>query len=232
METFLIKDLIHQGFDILIGSSAWMGWNLMLAIIPLYLSVYLFRDQAIGTRWLRQRIHGYIPQAIRTSLWSFSVLVFIAFLPNAPYILTDVIHLNRFILEYNSLWVTGFIIAPLFVVFIGTGFLAYVLSLINVGYYLHKQGRGRWIPGVEITLHLLCAIGVFVGRFPRLNSWYFVTQPGRVLYTMLHTLLSPAGILGIIVGFVIITGLYIPTKEIVLALAAYRKKRSTYAIYE
>jgi uncharacterized membrane protein len=238
MEPFLIKDLIHTGIDLILSASGWMGWNMFLAVIPLYLSLYLFREpamvsdrrQVIGTVWLRQRLHDRIPQSLRQSLWSIGVLIFIAFLPNAPYILTDVIHLNRFILEYNSLWVTGFLIAPMFLVFIGTGFLTYVLSLINVGYYLHKRGQGRWIPAVELTLHLLCAIGVFVGRFPRLNSWHFVTQPGRVIVTLLGTLFSPTGILGITIGFMIITALYVPSKEIVLALVSYRKKRSTSAI--
>jgi uncharacterized membrane protein len=230
METVLIKDLIRTGLDILLNAAGWMGWNMLLAVIPLYLSLYLFRDQAIGTVWLREQIQQRMPQPIRTSLWSFMVLVFIAFLPNAPYILTDVIHLNRFILEYNSLWVTGFIIAPLFLLFIGTGFLAYVLSLVNVGYYLHRRGQGRWIGLVELGLHLLCSIGVFVGRFPRLNSWDFVTQPGHVIATLLSTLFSPTGILGIVVGFMIITLLYVPSKEIVLAVAAYRKKRSVSVI--
>jgi uncharacterized membrane protein len=231
METFLIKDLIRTGLDILLSSAGWMGWNMFLAVIPLYLSLYLFREQAIGTVRLRQQIQQRIPQPLRTSLWSFMVLVFIAFLPNAPYILTDVIHLNRFILEYNSLWVTGFIIAPLFLLFVGTGFLTYVLSLINVGYYLHKRGQGRWIGLVELGLHLLCSIGVFVGRFPRLNSWDFVTQPRHVIVTLLSTLFSPTGILGIVVGFMIITLLYVPCKEIVLAVAAYRKKRSVSVIW-
>ncbi len=232
METFLIKDLIRTGLDILLGASDWMMWNMFLAVIPLYLSLYLFRDQAIGTVWLRHQIQQRIPAPLRASLWSFAVLVFIAFLPNAPYILTDVIHLNRFILEYDSRWVTGFIIAPLFFGFIGLGFLAYVVSLINVGYYLHKRGQGRWIPLAELTLHLLSAIGVFVGRFPRLNSWHFVTQPIRVASTLLSTVFSPAGLLGILVGFLIITLLYVPSKEVVLAVAAYRKKRFTSAICE
>jgi uncharacterized membrane protein len=230
MELFLIKDLTRTGLNIFLDSAAWMGWNLFLALIPLYISLYLFRDQAIGTVWLRQKIHHRIPQAIRASLWTFMVLVFVAFLPNAPYILTDVIHLNEFVLEYNSLWVTGFIIAPMFLLFISAGFLTYVVSLINVGYYLHKRGQGRWIPLVELTLHLLSAIGVFVGRFPRLNSWHFITQPGRVVSTLLSTLFSPAGLLGIVVGFVIITALYVPSKEIVLAVASYRKKRSVSVI--
>lgn len=226
METFLIKDLIWTGLEIVAGSFRWMGWNLFLAVIPLYLSIYLFRADAPGTRSLRRQIHQHIPSHIRHSLWGIMILVFIAFLPNAPYILTDVIHLNRYILEYDSRWVTGFIIAPLFAIFITTRFLAYVLSLINVGHFLHRQGKGRWIVSVELLLHCLSAIGVFVGRFPRLNSWHLATQPWRVLVTMIETLLSPAGILGILVGFGIITGLYIPTKAIVLALINDRKKRS------
>lgn len=231
MEPFLIKDLIRTGIEILFDSAAWMGWNLFLAFIPLYLSFYLFRDPEAGPGWL-PTIDRYVPQPMRQGVWWLLLLIFIAFLPNAPYILTDVIHLNRFIFAYNSLWVTGFIIAPLFLLFVSTGFLAYVLSVINVGYYLHKQGKGRWIPAIEITLHLLSAIGVFVGRFPRLNSWYFVTQPERVVNTMTDTLSSSTDIFGILVGFIVITLLYLPTKEVVLALAAYRKKRSICSIWE
>lgn len=222
MEPSLIQELIHTALEILFEASGWMGWNMFLALIPLYLSIYLFRSDDPSTHWLQT----VIPRSQQRWVWTIGLVVFILFLPNAPYILTDVIHLNRFILEYNSRWVTGFIIAPLFLVFLTLGFLAYVLSLINVGHFLRRQGYGRWVPAVELALHGLSAIGVFVGRFPRLNSWYLLTQPGRVIVTLLQTLLSPAGILGILAGFIVITLLYAPGKAVMLAIVADRQKNS------
>jgi uncharacterized membrane protein len=222
MEPYLIKELIHTALEIGFDASGWIGWNMFLAIIPLYLSLYLFRSDDSSISWLQ----NYIPRSSQRLVWTIGVGIFILFLPNAPYILTDVIHLNRYILEYNSRWVTGFIIAPMFVLFLTLGFLAYVLSLINVGYFLQRRGYGRWIPAIELALHGLSAIGVFVGRFPRLNSWYLLTKPGHVIVTLLQTLLSPEGILGILAGFIVITVLYLPFKEVTLAVAADRKKDS------
>lgn len=225
MEIYLIKNLLRSGLEIWISALPWMTWNLLLAFIPLYLSIYLFRENLPGAAWL-PGLKLPLAQRSRSGIWWLLVAVFIAFLPNAPYILTDVIHLNRFILRYDSMWVTAFAIVPMFIAFVGSGFAAYVISLINVGHYLHKRGLGRWIPKVELTIHALCAIGVFLGRFPRLNSWYFVTKPLYVLRVIIDTLLDPGAIVAMLFGFTVLTAIYLPSKEVALAIAAYRKNRS------
>jgi uncharacterized membrane protein len=233
MDLYLIKDLIRTGIEILVDYAPWVGWNMFLALIPLYLSIFLFRRDVVWP-WQRAdqpRSHR-LSASRRAPLWWLGFALFIAFLPNAPYILTDVIHLNEAVLAYNSMWVTGFILFPFYVVFLGTGFWAYVLSLMNFGHYLQQRGWGRYIFQVELILHGLCSIGVFVGRFPRLNSWYFVTQPWRVGRTLLYTLLSPEAVLAIIVGFVILTLLYIPAKKVTQAIVADRKNRSFSVVVE
>ena len=53
-----------------------LGWNLFLALTPLGLSFVLFR--------INLKLNG---------LWWLGAIVFFAFLPNAPYVLTDIIHL-------------------------------------------------------------------------------------------------------------------------------------------
>jgi uncharacterized membrane protein len=221
MNAYLIKDLTKTAVEILIGYAPWMAWNMFLAIVPLCLSVLLFRSQ-----WSKPSKHS------RSLLWWCGAIAFVAFLPNAPYILTDIIHLNDAVIDYNSVWVTGFILFPLYLAFLGTGFLTYVLSLINLGHYLQQQGLGRYVTRTELLLHLLCAIGVFIGRFPRLNSWHLVTQPVRVVVTILETLRSPQAAIGILVGFVIITLLYGPGKRITLALVSFHKSRSVSVVVE
>ncbi len=237
MDVYLIKDLMRAARQILVDYAPWVGWNMFLAIVPLYLSVFLFRRGPMLPHWLPFEAQRPVspkrsPQDRRSLWWWLGFAVFIAFLPNAPYILTDIIHLNEAVLEHNSMWVTAFILFPFYVTFLAAGFWAYVLSLMNFGQYLQQRGLGRYIFGMEIMLHGLCAIGVFVGRFPRLNSWYFLTRPAWVVRTLVNTLFSPEAVLAILVGFMILTLLYAPAKELTRAIVSYRKNKSFSVLVE
>jgi uncharacterized membrane protein len=238
MDAYLIKDLMRAGLEIFVDYAPLVGWNTFLAIIPLYLSIFLFRQDLTlpGMAWLRRategRNHPQQRSQRRSVIWWVGFAVFVAFLPNAPYILTDIIHLNRAVMEYNSMWVTAFILFPFYLVFLGIGLWAYVLSLMNFGRYLQRRGLGRYVLQMELIMHGLCSIGVFVGRFPRLNSWYIVTQPFRVVRTLTHTLLSLEAVIGILVGFAVLAILYAPAKEVTLALEQYRKNRSFSVVVE
>lgn len=187
--------------QVLRRSVRWMSWNLFLAFIPLMLSIWLFR---------RSRS--------RSLLWWIGVLVFVAFLPNAPYVLTDVIHLIREIREGESVWVVTLLLIPQYLSFMVAGFGAYVLSLINVGRYLAEQGKGRWILVAELLLHLLSAVGVYLGRFERFNSWDFVTQPNVVITSTIDNLANKRPLVVIAITFIVITGLYWIMKQLCLGV--------------
>ncbi|MDX2244404.1 MAG: DUF1361 domain-containing protein [Leptolyngbyaceae cyanobacterium bins.302] len=182
-------------------SSSWMRWNLFLALVPLALSVILFR--------LANR---------RSSLWWVGVLVFVAFLPNAPYILTDIIHLVEDIQITESLLVNTLITVPKYAMFILLGFGAYALSLVNLGLYLNSQGLSRWVLPAELMLHGLSAIGVKLGRFERFNSWDLLVQPGQVLLGLFQNLTENQSLLFMVSGAGIIAALYWGFKQIILAL--------------
>jgi uncharacterized membrane protein len=198
---------LHQIFKVIHASLPWMSWNLFLALLPLGLSVWLFRWQRGGSL-----------------KWWLGVIVFVAFLPNAPYVLTDAIHLPTYIEVFQSIWLFTLVILPLFLIFILTGFEAYVISLINVGYYLHRQNRSQWILAVETVLHGLSAIGVYLGRFIRLNSWDLVTKPHDVLSTTLDSLTERQPLFVTMLTFLIISGLYVIFKFVTLAIATHRAK--------
>ena len=102
----------------------WLSWNLYLACVPLGLSLLLFRSQQSS------KGGGTLP---RSWLWWFQLFAFLAFLPNAPYLLTDVIHLIELSKLANSIWIVILILIPVYLLFILAGFEAYVLSLINLG---------------------------------------------------------------------------------------------------
>ena len=184
-------------------ASAWMRWNLLLAWVPLGLSVVLFR--------------GETP---RSPLWWLGVAVFVAFLPNAPYILTDTIHLVEEIQHTESLLVNTLIIFPKYILFLLLGFGAYVLALVNLGLYVQAVGRRSWELPLEWVLHGLSAIGIYLGRFDRLNSWDLLTQPGQVVMRLGHILTSGRSLLIVLMLMVGLTGCYWVGKQVVLGLRA------------
>ena len=209
-----MKDRFQNALMALRIHSGWIIWNLFLAFIPLALSVWLFRS----------------PRRGRSSLWWVAFIVFIAFLPNAPYILTDIIHLIRAVRNDYSVWIITFIILPPHLIAIVAGFEAYVISVINLGYYLHRQGVSKYIVWAELMTHALSAIGVYLGRFKRFNSWDFVTQPDDVARSVLNDLVAKRPVLVFVATFVIITVLYWIMKQITLALLLkYNLKRGRIA---
>ena len=192
--------LLANVWDVLRSNSRWMSWNLFLAFVPLALSVWLFRK--------KRR---------RSSLWWFGFLVFFAFLPNAPYVLTDVIHLYEDIREINSVWMITLVVIPVYLLFILAGFQAYVVSLINFGYYLSQMGRTRWILGAELLTHALCAVGIYLGRFKRFNSWDFIAQPDALATSIVEDVLGKRPLVIMVITFMVVTGLYWIMKRLTIA---------------
>jgi len=180
--------------------SGWMLWNLFLAFIPLALSFWLFRQRS------------------RSVLWWVGLVVFIAFLPNAPYLLTDIIHLIRATRAGFSVWVITLVLIPQHLLAILAGFEAYVISLMNLGHYLKQQGKSKHILAAELITHATCAIGVYLGRFQRFNSWDLVTDPDSVIYGVVDDLTAKRPLVVIAITFVGLTVLYWVFKQINLGL--------------
>jgi uncharacterized membrane protein len=116
-------------------------------------------------------------------LWWVGLAAFVLFLPNAAYPLTDFLH---FVLKvrqrpYLPAWAVGLFVVPEYVLYIGSSFLAYTLSLQYLGTYLRRAGKPGWVRPAEALLHALCAVGIYLGRALRLNSWDALTHPGTVV---------------------------------------------------
>jgi uncharacterized membrane protein len=160
----------------------------------------------------------------RPLVWWIGLLLFILILPNAPYILTDIVHFYDAVREINSVWEITLIIVPIYIIFIGTGWFAYLFSLINVGRYLKQQQLDRYINLTEISLHFLCAIGIYIGRFIRFNTWSIVTHPKHFLQVLPGELIGKFPLVVILGTFLIIMVFYTVSKSIVdrLLLTASR----------
>jgi uncharacterized membrane protein len=147
----------------------WMVWNALLATVPLVLAVLLFA------------------QPIRRTLaWWLGVIAFVLFLPNAPYVLSDVVHLVNDVRATpgpNSMqFVFGFV--PIYAAFFAYGIVSYALSLRLVRNAV-IQTHGPTTARVCIAaLHLASATGVLLGRVWRFNSWAVVTHPATLAETV------------------------------------------------
>jgi uncharacterized membrane protein len=151
----------------------------------------------------------------RSIFWWIGLFLFVAILPNAPYILTDIIHFYDAVRTINSAWTITLVIVPIYALFIGVGWLAYVISLINLGKYAIKNQFDRYTNIIELSLHLLCALGIYIGRFLRFNSWNLVTQPKQFLSVLPGELIGKFPLIVILLTFLIITILYAICKPIV-----------------
>jgi uncharacterized membrane protein len=168
---------------------SWMVWNLFLAAIPLALSVWLFR-------WSSRR----------SALWWLGVAVFVAFLPNAPYVLSDAIHLVPRLRAETS-WRHALVLLAGFGTFFFLGFEAYVLCILNLRDFLHRT-VSRWTAvAIELTLHGLSAVGIYLGRVHRFNSWDLLRDTDVILRQAAVQLTRPWPFILVAGTFVVTAGL-------------------------
>jgi uncharacterized membrane protein len=149
----------------------FLGWNLFLAWVPYLISLWLATlKQEQRPRWLFGLIIG---------------LVWLAFLPNAPYLVTDLIHLRP--REPIPYWYD----LGLFAVLAWTGLFLAVFSL-RVMQSLVEGWLGRW-PGWLFVLGTvsITGLGVYIGRFLRWNSWDLLTHPHLIVSEITARLANP-----------------------------------------
>jgi uncharacterized membrane protein len=146
-------------------------WNLFLAWIP-----YLCSMGALLTYFRRPRAWGLL--LIPGLLW-------LAFFPNAPYIVTDFLHLEqrpRIPLWYDILMLASFA---------WTGCFLAVASL-RAMQFLVRRYLGRFVSWLFVFATIaLSGLGIYLGRFGRWNSWDLLFQPKQVLKDILIYIVNP-----------------------------------------
>ncbi|MDB6032381.1 MAG: hypothetical protein JWM16_2719 [Verrucomicrobiales bacterium] len=135
-------------------------WNLFLAWTPLFFAVVL-------GHWFHHK---------RTRDWKFFACAFgwLIFFPNAPYIVTDLVHVSRF---PGGLYWVDLVVSFLFALIgLAVGFLS--LHLV------HEMAARVWnrVAGWTFVLAAtgLSGLGVYIGRFLRWNSWDIFLNPVNI----------------------------------------------------
>ena len=111
-------------------------------------------------------------------------LVWLAFYPNAPYTLTDLFHLTS-VYPFDA---SGLMVFNLHMWFYFSNLVAYAFICATMGIWsadyvaktiikkLHKAGY-FWQTLVVSILLFLGAVGIYIGRFLRLNTTNLITSP-------------------------------------------------------
>ncbi|MDB5033755.1 MAG: hypothetical protein JWQ98_996 [Chlorobi bacterium] len=145
-------------------------WNLLLAWVPFLISFSLYQFKIHNRSRVATAIAG---------------LAWLAFFPNAPYIVTDFIHLRTTVSA--PLWFDAIMIA----LFAWTGLTMGLISLRMMQSLVRNRfGKATgWI----FALAVLClsSYGVYLGRFERWNSWDILTNPAALSHSVLSQILNP-----------------------------------------
>lgn len=154
------------------GSSTFLflNWNLFLAWIP-----YLI---ALSLPFLYRIFNSKIVIVGALCCW-------LLFFPNAPYIVTDFLHLRKRIgvpLWYDMM---------LFMSFAWTGLILGYVSLLEVQNFLQRFFSKSTVHLLSTIALLLGGFGIYLGRFQRWNSWDIVTQPLALFADIINILSQP-----------------------------------------
>jgi uncharacterized membrane protein len=151
------------------GYYLFLVTNLFLACVPLFLSTALRIGDHCGAHWTIK--------FVLLSLW-------LLFLPNAPYILTDILHLTR------ESHVPPWYDLALLLSCSGTGLLVGYLSLIDVQSLVARRFSSAWAWIFALVSLVLSGFAIYLGRFLRWNSWDVLVAPTRV-FEILAALMHP-----------------------------------------
>lgn len=146
-------------------------YNLVLAWVP-----YVF---SLLASWLHQkypRRWGLL--ALPTGIW-------LLFFPNAPYLVTDFLHLAP--RQGIPMWYDILMLAS----FSWTGIFLAVVSLHSMQ-RLVKAYLGRFVSWAFVALALgLGSLGIYLGRFERWNSWDVLFHPTSIFKDIALRVINP-----------------------------------------
>lgn len=164
---FFVGAWSNQSFEF-----AYLVWNLFLAWVPLLLVLQL-------------------EQMLRTKLWSswatlLCTVLWLGFLPNSFYLITDYIHLQEVTPRVDLLYDV-----VMFSLFIFNGVLLGYISLYLVHWQLVQRVSARVAAMLVGLVLLISSFAIYIGRELRWNTWDILTNPASLLFDVSDRVLNP-----------------------------------------
>jgi len=148
----------------------FLVWNLFLAFIPFAI-----------TQWLP----GSDRFAQRKISMTIILLVWLLFIPNSFYILTDLFHLGKF--DTAPKWFDLLLIFS----FAWNGIVLGIVSIRRTEVILESISGRRFSLFIIFIVMWLNAFGIYIGRYLRFNSWDIIAQPFSLFKEMFEVLFHP-----------------------------------------
>lgn len=165
----------------------FLVWNLFLAWVPFLITKYAL-DNIPGKK-------GIIKNLIPLMAW-------LAFLPNAPYILTDLFHLHP--THKIPMWFDLILILS----FALTGMLLFYLSFLEFEKKIYPHLKYKYARWLRMILFLSVGYGLYLGRYLRFNSWDVLSSPGDLVRGMYHSIFS-SGMMKETIGVTVFFGTFL-----------------------
>jgi len=198
LSLFLFLFRVWSGQSLRYG---FLPWNLLLAWLP-----------AIFAALLRKRLYK---KRFLDPLNLVLLALWLLFLPNSFYIVSDLIHL------YDTGEVSMLYDAVLFMSFIFNGYLAGFLSVHIVHAQLLKRISERLAHSIITGVFLLCGFAIYLGRYMRWNTWDVVVHPLGVIFDaserVINPVAHPEALLTTMSFFVLIGSMYAVIFQFILA---------------
>ncbi len=142
-------------------------WNIFLAWLPFTLSRQINSRHPLSWR-----------NYVLLTLW-------LLFLPNAPYIITDLMHIKHI----KDMPIYFDLILILTTALQGLVYFYVSIYIVKNRMICHmsKTVNNIFIPAVFI----LSGWGIYLGRYSRYNSWDIVTKPNRILNDLFQSIIHP-----------------------------------------
>ncbi|USS86935.1 DUF1361 domain-containing protein [Fructilactobacillus cliffordii] len=168
-------------------------WQVRLFFIVWLVFIKLFIKDSLFGFLLLNTFLGYIPIELsfhigkpkqNVLIFWFLTIVWMLFYPNAPYILTDLLHLswlhpndiNGMLKLDGHIWFlyTCLLISALTCAFLGFWSLIHVAKAITAKLHLQMAFTNMMVTCVLI---FLSSVGLYIGRFLRVHTVYLITNP-------------------------------------------------------
>jgi uncharacterized membrane protein len=153
-------------------------WNLFLAAIPVVLAL-------IVARGVREDVRR--DNRVRWWLWAPVLLVWLLFLPNTCYLLTEWRHylqdlttsrISFYATRSRDALVSLLVSTGFYIVYSGAGLLSFFLAIWPLE-RLARARIGKLLAWAKPLGFFLCSLGVYLGLISRFNTWDLVFRHGK-----------------------------------------------------
>lgn len=158
-------------------------WNLFLGMIPYIITSFLMSLNLKNVSNFKLFIYSFI--------W-------LAFIPNSFYILTDLVHLNKS--KGDVFWLDLIILSSYSLI----GFAFGLISIIHFEKIAQNFITKNKVHTIIQVICFLCGFGIYIGRILRYNSWDIIGNPIDLVEDLFQQAISFKSIL-----FTVLFGVFI-----------------------